>query len=236
MRANSHASPDDIDITSIGGALKRSARNLVLATLLAGGLTYAVLLTIAPRYSSEAKLSIVAKGVANPFTSPKSDFSSPEALGIRMDKEAINTHVNALRSTDLAGRIASELDLASRPEFNSALGPQDTADRLLRMIGLSGPRPGESERDRVLGAYFKALEVYSPKESRLIGIRFTSIDRDLAAEVANKLAETYRETLAKQTVLETDEVQRALEPKIVRLRDEVQQAEAEVERFKGAKD
>ncbi|MFN3869717.1 MAG: GumC family protein, partial [Hyphomicrobiaceae bacterium] len=43
-------------------------------------------------------------------------------------------------------------------------------------------------------------------------------------------------TLAKQTVLETDEVQRALEPKIVRLRDEVQQAEAEVERFKAAKD
>ncbi len=236
MPASTQASADDIDITSIWGALKRSARKLVLASILIGAATYAVLTTVAPRYTSEAQLSIVAKETANPFTSPKGDVGSPEALGIRMDKEAVNTHVRALMSPDLASGIAGELNLAGRTEFNSALGPHDVADRIMRLAGVGGPRAGESERDRVLGSYFKRLEVYSPKESRFIGIRFTSSDPDLAAEIANKLADTYRETLAKQTVVETDEVQKALEPKIVRLRDEVQQAEAEVERFKGDKD
>lgn len=236
MRSGSHASPDDIDITSIWGALKRSSRKLVLSSLLAGAATYGVLATMAPRYVSESQLSIVAKETANPFTSPKGDIASPEALGVRMDKEAVNTHVRALMAPDLAGRIATELKLAELTEFNSALGPHDLADRIGRLVGIGGPRAGESERDRVLGSYFKRLDVYTPKESRFIGIRFTSSDPELAARIANQLADTYRETLAKQTIVETDEVQKALEPKIVRLREEVQQAEAEVERFKGDKD
>jgi uncharacterized protein involved in exopolysaccharide biosynthesis len=150
-----------------------------------------------------------------------------------MDKEAVNTHVRALSSPDLAARIASEMKLADRVEFNSALGSEDKISALLRMIGIGGPRPGESDQDRVLNAYFKRLEVYSPKESRFIGIRFSSSDPELAAAVANKIAETYRELLANQSVFETDEVQKALEPKIAILSDEVAAAEAAVERFRG---
>ena len=236
MRATTHASPDDIDVTSIWGALKRSGRNLALASVAVGALTYGVLSMMAPRYMSEAQLSIVAKETANPFTTPKGDIGSAESLGQRMDKEAVNTHVRALMSPDLANRIAGELKLATLPEFNNALGPVDAIDRIGRLVGMGGARPGESEQDRILNAYFKRLEVYAAKESRFIGIRFTSTDTELAAVVANALADTYRASLAKQAVVETDEVQKALEPKIVRLREEVQQAEAEVERFKGVKD
>lgn len=236
MRSTSHASPDDIDITSIWGALKRSGKSLILASLLTGGATYAVLSMMAPRFSSEAQLTVMAKGTANPFSSPKVDMASPDSLGVRMDKEAVNTHVRGLMSPDLISKIATELKLNTMPEFNSALGSSDKIDALLRVAGLSGPRPGESERDRVLGAFSKRLEVYSPKESRFIGIRFTSSDAQLAADVANRLAESYRASLAQQTVDETDSVQKALEPKVERLREEVSQAQAAVERFKSAKD
>lgn len=236
MRANINASPDDIDVTSIWGALRRSGRNLVLTSLLVGAGTFGVLSMMAPRYLSEAQLSIAAKEAANPFASPKSELASAEAIAPRMDKEAINTHVRALMSPDLASRTVGKLQLATKPEFNSALGPVDALDRVSRMAGLGGPRDGESEQDRVLNAFFKRLEVYAAKESRFIGIRVTSSDPELAADIANSLADDYRATLAKATVVETDEVQKALEPKIVRMRDEVQQAEAEVERFKGEKD
>lgn len=235
MRSSTHASPDDIDITSIWGALKRSARPLVLASLAAGALTFGVLSLMAPRYTSQAELKVDAKESANPFTSPKRDAVAPDSVQLRADKEAVNTHVRALMSADLANRIAAELKLAERREFNSALGGVDTFDTLLRMIGMGGPRPGESEQDRVLNAYFKRLEVYSPKETRIIAIRFTSVDADLAAEVANLLADTYRQSLASQSVVETDEVQKALEPKIERMLAEVAQAEAAIERFKGDK-
>lgn len=236
MRSTTHASPDDIDITSIWGALKRSGKSLILVSLFTGGATYAVLSMMAPRYLSEAQLTVMAKGAANPFSSPKVDMASPDSLGVRMDKEAVNTHVRGLMSPDLMNKIATELKLNTMPEFNSALGSSDKIDALLRVAGLSGPRPGESERDRVLGAFSKRLEVYSPKESRFIGIRFSSSDPGLAAEVANRLAESYRASLAKQTVDETDSVQKALEPKIERLREEVSQAQAAVERFKSEKD
>src|SRR5690606_25455990 len=84
-----------------------------------------------------------------------------------------------------------------------------------------------------LTAYFKRLEVYTPKESRFIGVRFTSIDPVLAAAVANRIAETYRENLAHQSIVETDEVQKALEPKITQLAEEAAAAEAAVEKFRG---
>ena len=43
MRANINASPDDIDVTSIWGALRRSGRNLLLTSLLVGAGTFGVL-------------------------------------------------------------------------------------------------------------------------------------------------------------------------------------------------
>lgn len=235
MRGTTQASPDDIDITSVWGALKRSAKPLVLAAMLTGGATFAVLSTMSPRYTSEAQLTVMAKDAANPFTSPSAEKSVPDAVGVRMDKEAVNTHVRGLMSPDLANRIAGEMKLSSLREFNSALGSSDTIDGLLRLAGLAGPRPGESEQDRILNAYFKRLEVYSPKESRFIGIRFSSSDPELAARIANTLAETYRAGLAKQTVDETAGVQKALEPKIDKLREEVTQSHAAVERFKSEK-
>ena len=64
----------------------------------------------------------------------------------------------------------------------------------------------------MLGAYFDRLNVYSPKESRFIGIQFTSQDPKLAAEVANRIAEYYRTSVATRTVAGTDEVQKALQP------------------------
>ncbi|MBA4171153.1 MAG: lipopolysaccharide biosynthesis protein [Hyphomicrobium sp.] len=236
MRTSNHASPDDIDIGTLWASLKRGLPRLFMLSALAGGATYGVLSMMAPRYTSEAQLSVVAKGSQSPFSDPKREGAAPDSVSVSVDKEAINTHVRALMSPDLARRIAEDMKLNTKKEFNSALGSLDTVGTLLRLVGLAGPRPGESEQDRVLGAYFKSLEVYSPKESRFIGIRFSSSEPALAAEIANRIAETYRSSLTSLRVVETDEVQRALEPKIVELIKDVAGAEAEVERFRGQTD
>lgn len=236
MRTPPHATPDDIDIGVLWTSLKRSLPRLLLLSALAGAATFGVMSMMAPRFTSEAQLSVVAKGRQNPFADPKRETAAPDSVAISVDKEAINTHINALRSPDLARRIADEMKLGDKVEFNSALGSVDALSGLLRALGMAGPRPGESAHDRVLGAYFRNLEVYSPKESRFIGIRFTSVDPELAAEVANRIAETYRSSLASMRVVETDEVQKALEPKIAELLRDVAAAESEVERFRGQAD
>ncbi len=217
------ASPDDIDISAVWRSLRRALPKLILLSLLAGGIAYATLSTFPPRYTSEAQIQVVV---------PKDGGDrSFDSVAARLDKEAINTHLRSLLSPDLALQIIAEEKLASNPEFNTALQPPSKLDRLFKALDV-GDRNEESEQDRLLKTFFKSLEVYSPKESRVIGIRFTSDDPKLSAAVANRIAETYRTMLATRTLAETDDAQQALQPKIDKLVKEVAEAEAEVEHFR----
>lgn len=232
MAPNSHHRPDDIDLKSLWqSAIRSLPRLFVLAAVLAAA-AYGGLTLVAPRYQSETQLAIESKSTNNPFADPTRSGGS-ESVSVRMDKEAVNTHVRALMSPDLGETIVREMKLADLAEFNSAKGSPDTWSRLLRLVGIGAPRASESDEARALTAYFNRLEVYSPKESRLIGVRFSSSDAELAAAVANRVAETYRENLARQSIAETDDVQKALEPKIAKLAEEASVAEAAVEKFRG---
>jgi tyrosine-protein kinase Etk/Wzc len=221
------ASPDDIDISAIWHSLRRSVPKLIALSLAAGVAAYVILSFVTPEYTSEAQIQLVAPK----REAQTNDAASAEAVAARMDKEAINTHVRALMSPDLAVEVIAAEGLANKPEFNSSLQPPTLVGRVLHVFNFG--RGTETEQERVLRAYFDRLDVYSPKESRFIGIRFTSQDPKLAAAVANKLAELYRISLATRTVAETDEVQKALQPKIDKLMKEVGEAEAAVERFRG---
>lgn len=232
MRDQSFASPDDIDLTALWATLRRAAPKLIGISIAAGILTYVVLSMMAPRYDSQAELAIVAKGAANPFTNPNNAGSGMDTLPARMDREAVNTHIRSILSSNLAAKVAGELDLKSRPEFNSALGPVDTLDAAFYAVGLKGGVTKASTDDAVLNEFFSKLDVFSPTESRIINIRFTSVDPELAANAANALAEAYREKLANTTVSETDSVQKLLAPKIAELSKEVSKADSEVASFR----
>lgn len=229
MRSTHSASPDDIDIVSLVGALKRSLLRLLILTGAAGALTFGVLATMAPRYSSVAQLAIVAKST-NPFPDGRDRSAPTDSVTSRMDKEAINTQVRALQSADLLLKVANSLKLSGIPEFNPRIGNIDLFTKITRLIGLGGIRPGETVDDTVLATVVRQLEISSPKESRSINVRFSSIDAELAAAFANRLAEDYRSSLVSDTVKETSDVVAALEPKVEQLRRELIEAEAEVER------
>lgn len=222
---------DDIDLRSLWQTAVRSLPRLIVIGALLGAATYGVLSMVAPRYEFETQLAIELKSTTNPFTDPSRGTS--DSIAVRMDKEAVNTHVRALMSTDLAERIVREMKLAEHVEFNPLLGAPDTMSALLRRAGIGKPRASSSPEELALEAYFERLAVYAVRDSRFIVVRFGSSDPDLAAAVSNRIAETYRESLAHQSLTETDEVQQALEPKIARLAEEAAAAESEVERFRG---
>jgi uncharacterized protein involved in exopolysaccharide biosynthesis len=235
MRAASSTKADDIDLFVLLGALRRSLPKLVLFSALVGGSTFGVLSIMAPRYSAETQLSVVARST-NMFPDAKREGSQGDSVAPRVDKEAINTHVRALSSAELIFAVSEQLRLKERPEFNSAVGPLDMFGQILQMAGLGGPKPGQSERDRVLEVVYRQLEVSAAKESRFINLRFSSADPQLAADFTNRLAETYRLTLIAQPVQETENVVAALEPKVEQLRRELIDAEAAVERYRAAND
>lgn len=223
-----NASPDDIDITAIWRSLRSSLPKLIAAAVLVGIAAFAILSYIPPRYTSETQIQVVPPERSETANSG----ASADAVAARLDKEAINTHVRVLKSPDLAAEIIAAEGLANKPEFNSTLRPPGLLDRIRGYFDFAGGGK-ESEQDRVLKAYFDRLEVYSPKESRVIDVSFSSEDPHLAADVANRIASTYRTSLATRSVAGTDEVQKALQPRIDKLMQEVSDAEAAVERFRG---
>jgi polysaccharide biosynthesis transport protein len=232
MSGHSKASPDDIEMSSIFGAVKQAWKKLVPASIAIAAATFGALTLIAPKYQSEAELQIVARGPSSGFSDSKTASSGVDAITTKMDKEAINTHVRALKSNDLLAKIADQMQLKDKPEFNAALGPVDQADSVMRLIGLGGPRSGESERDRVLNTLRNQLEVYTAKESRFIGVRMTSTDPELAAKIANGIADTYRTSLANESVVEIDDQQKVIAGKIEKLMPEVAAVETEVDRYR----
>ena len=219
-------------MSSIFGALKKGWKKLFLTSALLSALTYGALSMIAPKYQSEAELQIDARGASNPFADPKATAAGPDTISTKMDKEAINTHVKALKSADLLSKLAETMALKDKPEFNAELGPVDGLDSMMRLIGLGGPRSGESEHDRVLNTLRNQLEVYTAKESRFIGVRMTSVDPELAAKIANGIADTYRTSLANESVVEIDDQQKVIQGKIEKLMPEVSAIQSEVDRYR----
>lgn len=228
MRSNTPSSPDDIDIVSIWGAVRRSLPLLLTLTIGAGVATFGVLSTMASRYTSEAQLAIGTKAT-NAFPD-KDKTGTPDSTTQRMDPAAINTQVRALLSNDLLLKVARKLELEKLPEFNPREGDVDVYNKVLRLAGLAKIRDGETVDDTVLGVITRHLEVASPKESRAIYIRFTSTDPNLAATFANTLGEEYRRSLVSDVVEENGDVVKALQPQVAQLRRDLIEAEAEIER------
>lgn len=225
----------DLDIFALWEALRKGITKLLILALLAGGATYAVLSSMAPRYTSEAQLAITSK-ITNPFPEARSQGGSADSVTPRLDREAINTHVKALMAPDLLLTVAHKLKLSERPEFNSARGSVDLYSRILRMAGIGAPNPAETDDNRVLAVIRHNLVVSAARETRFITISFSSVDPKLAAKFANTLAEDYRKGLVDAPVNETKDVVKALTPKIEQLKREVLNAEAVAERYRAETD
>ena len=165
MHPQLRASPDDIDLSALWAAVRGVMPKLLMAALAVGVACYAGLSLLTPKFASQAQIEIVSKGVSNPFE-PRRDTGAADIVSVRMDKEAIATHVRALLSSDLALKLAAELHLAEKPEFNSRLIERNLFGKLLQLMGLVGPRAGETDDERVLTAYYDALRVYQIKDTR----------------------------------------------------------------------
>ena len=107
-----------------------------------------ILVLFPPRYTSEAQLQVV---------SPERDTATGEGnseVAARLDKEAINTHVRALMSPNLAREIIADEGLAKKPEFNGAEHPS-LLSRILGMFDFSSGKQSEQGEPHGQGRKFQ---------------------------------------------------------------------------------
>ena len=231
MPAAGATPPDDIDLSTLWGAILRSKVRLLVSVLVVGVVTFAVLSMMTPQYTSVSRI-LIGKSKTDPYFKPKGDRDSGPAVSERLDDRAVKSQVEIVGSRVLAATVAKDLRLATFPEFNSALPATDIPSRVLRLLGFGGPRPGQSEEDRVLEAYFERLKVYHVKDTRAITIEFSAADPKLAAAVANALAETYLRTQKKVAVKQTKGASEWLGAEVSKLRKAVAAAEKAAAEFR----
>jgi succinoglycan biosynthesis transport protein ExoP len=217
----------DIDLRALGDALKRNRRWIIVPTVAALVLSVLTVNLITARYKSEARILI--DGRENVFLRPNGERNEERAA---LDAEAVTSQVQLVLSRDLAREIIRKNKLADRAEFDPVLGGLSPIKSLLALFGIGRDPFSLTPEERVLDAYYDRLTAYAVDKSRVIVVEFQSRDPDLAARVANSIADGY---LVLQQAARQEQARAAsqwLAGEIDSLRNKVADAEARVEDFR----
>jgi succinoglycan biosynthesis transport protein ExoP len=217
----------DLDLRLLGQALASKKNWIIVPTVLAAVLSIAAVNLVTPRYKSEAR--ILVDGRENVFLRPNGERSEERAA---LDAEAVTSQVQLLLSRDLARAIIRKNKLAERPEFDPVLRGFLPLKSVLALIGIGRDPLSLTPEERVLDAYFDRFTAYAVDKSRVIVIEFQSRDPELAARVANSIAEGY---LVMQQAARQQQAKSAsqwLSGEIDNLRNKVMEAESRVEDFR----
>jgi uncharacterized protein involved in exopolysaccharide biosynthesis len=217
----------DLDLRAMGQALARRRGWIIVPTVLAAVLSVTAVNMVTPRYKSEARILI--DGRENVFLRPSGERNEERNA---LDPEAVTSQVQLLLSRDLAREITRKNKLAERPEFDPVLQGLSPLKSLLALIGIGRDPFSLTPEERVLDAYYDRFTAYAVDKSRVIVIEFQSRDPELAARVANSIADGY---LVLQQGARQDQAKSAsqwLSGEIENLRKKVADAESRVEDFR----
>lgn len=224
----SAAATGDLDLRALGQALSRKKGWIIVPTLLVAVLSVTAVNMVTPRYKSEAR--ILVDGRENVFLRPSGERNEERSSVV--DAEAVTSQVQLVLSRDLAREIIKKNKLAERPEFDPVLQGMSPFRSLLALFGIGRDPFSLTPEERVLDAYYSRFTAYAVDKSRVIVIEFQSWDPELAARVANSIAEGY---LVLQQNARQEQAKSAglwLSGEIDSLRKKVAEAESRVEDFR----
>ncbi len=217
----------DLDLRALGQAVLRNKNWIIVPTLVAAALSIAAVNLVTPRYKSEARILI--DGRENVFLRPNGERNEERTA---LDAEAVTSQVQLLLSRDLAREVIKKNKLAERPEFDPVLRGFLPLKSLLALFGIGRDPFSLTPEERVLDAYFDRFTAYAVDKSRVVVIEFQSIDPDLAARVANSIAESYLVLQQDARQEQAKSASQWLSGEIDNLRKKVADAESRVEDFR----
>src|SRR4051812_234557 len=229
MAASAIATADgDIDLESMGRALWRRRMWILIPTLAVFVLSFIAVQLITPRYKSEAR--VLFEGRENVFLKPEAEKNINDSLV--GDPDAVASQVQVAMSREVALDVIRQLKLAERPDFDPTLNGVSSLRYLLIALGLARDPFQLSPEERALEAFFDRLSVFAVDKSRVIVIEFQWTDAELAARIANAIADAY---IARQRAAKQDQSRGAsqwLVGEIDKLRSRVSEAETKAENFR----
>ena len=219
--------PGELDMRALSSALMRRRNWIVIPTLAVAVLSFVAVNMVTPRYKSEAR--ILVDGRENAFLRPTGERAEERTA---LDAEAVASQVQLVLSRDLAREVIKKNKLGERPEFDPVLEGVSPLRSLLALFGIGRDPFRLTPEERVMDAYYERLTAFAVDKSRVISVEFQSRDPELAARVANSIAEGY---MALQQAAKQEQARSAgqwLSGEIDNLRKKVSEAESRVEEFR----
>ncbi|WP_232830859.1 polysaccharide biosynthesis tyrosine autokinase [Tropicimonas sp. IMCC34011] len=228
---------DEIDLLALAGTLWRGRLWIALAVALG------ILLAGYYAYFQTTSVYSASTTVALQREQPQVvDFQSVVS-GVSTDSASMNTEIEIMRSAQLLTRVADALDLPQYPEFAPRLREEPTfslgkAVQWVRELfgdandAVVAPPNRDSQLLTAANILRSKIDISLLRSSYVFRIQATSEDRELAARLANTLAEFYiRDQLTlKQEA--TEEATDWLSTRVSELKIELEQAVAAVNTFR----
>ncbi|MGB8816577.1 MAG: Wzz/FepE/Etk N-terminal domain-containing protein [Rhizobiaceae bacterium] len=217
----------DIDVASLFGSLWRKKFRILLLSTVAAAATAAAVLAIDPKYMAETRVLIETR--ESVYTRP--DTGNIDEQRPVLDSEGVLSQVELMGSADVLSKVADELKLIEREEFDP--NNRSISETIMALLGRS---PELGLKDALIARMREKLNIYRVEDSRVIVVGFSSKDPKLAALVPQAIANTYLVT-QQAAKLETDtSATDWLEPVIKDLSDKVKEAEAKVSSYRAEND
>lgn len=190
-----------LDVAAILRALREHAKLIAAATV--AGLLLAIVVTLmtTPMYRANVTLEVNAPKVEILNDDQRRNVDSAPTY------ELVATQVGLLASRSLAERVAQDLNLASNPNVIDQSG--DPATRLRAATGV------------VAGG----LTVEEPKDANLIRFHYVSSSPQLAATVANGIAEGFIESSLQRRYDASNYARNFLQQQIAKARGDLEKSE-----------
>lgn len=205
------------------GALWR--RKLIVAGMAALGGAVALAMAFSQTPIYQAKALVEVQGINENFLNRR-DLDPSVDGGVMQFDAYVQTQIKIIQTERLLGKVAERLHLDREPEFHPK-------PRLLaRLTGRSAPPAGtRGVREGLMAAMLARLAVRLSGETRLIEIKFESQSPELAASMANALAEEYIAQNLDKRLSATQHTGKWLTAQLEELKGTLDQAERELQRY-----
>jgi len=225
-----------LGLPALLAVLQRRRAPLIAVALLVPLAALVALNQVSPRYTATGALI---------FEPPEYKLQELQSI-LRSDpaNEAVMaSQAEIIRGRRVVERVAQQLALYDKPEFNPALRPPALINRLLAMVlaPFAAPEPAQTlgsgppiddNRNAALLAVQGAFNVQPVKTSHVLEISFTSADRILAAAAVNAAMDVYVKEQLGAKFRAVHHANDWLEARVVELRDQVRDAEDRIAAYR----
>ncbi len=219
---------DRVELLEYWRAIARRKWSVIGLALSITLLTAVIVHSIKPVYRASAVILI---------ETGKSKVVSVEEVysGVSANREFFQTQAEIMRSRELVSKVVAKLKLAEHAEFDPRQREPSLWEKWTAPLGLEGPKveiTEEAAELRAIGRVLGGLTIEPMKNSHLLRVSFESHDRELAARVANAVADTYIENDLEARFQMTQKATDWLNSRVAGLRQKLSESEKALQAYR----